>query len=97
MSAQIAAKLSAMRQEFLSKGSLIVVVKVIPRAQRNEVAGFLDDGSLKLKVAAVPEKGEANREVCRILAELFDIPERQVTIVSGRTSQRKRVSVEANR
>ena len=34
MSAQIAAKLSAMRQEFLSKGSLIVVVKVIPRAHR---------------------------------------------------------------
>jgi uncharacterized protein len=96
MSTQLAARLLLIRQEFLSKGSLVIPVKVIPRAQRNEVAGFLDDGSLKLKVAAVPDKGEANCEVCRIVAELFGVPERQVTIVSGRASQRKRVSVEAN-
>jgi hypothetical protein len=96
MNTEVAAKLSDLRQEFRSKGSLLLFVKVIPRAQRNEVAGFLEDGSLKLKVAAVPDKGAANHQVCRMIAEVFKVAERNVTIVSGRTSQRKRVSVAAN-
>jgi uncharacterized protein (TIGR00251 family) len=96
MNAEMSAGLSRLVQEFRSKGSLVLAVKVIPRAQRNEVAGFLEDGSLKLKVAAVPEKDAANHEVCRIVAELFDVAERNVAIVGGRTSQRKRVSVAAD-
>jgi uncharacterized protein len=97
MSTLIAAQLSDMQQKLLSRGSLVIPVKVVPRSQTTAIAGFLDDGSLKLKVAAVPEKGEANREVCRIVAEVFSIPERNVIIVSGRSSTRKRVSVEVRR
>ena len=43
-------------------------VKVIPKSSRTELAGILDDGTWKIKVAAVPEKGKANRAVCEFIA-----------------------------
>jgi uncharacterized protein (TIGR00251 family) len=46
-------------------------IKVIPRARRTEVVGMMDDGALKVRIAAVPEDGKANRELCRYLGELY--------------------------
>jgi hypothetical protein len=68
-------------------------VKVIPKSSRNEVAGYMADGTLKVKIAAVPEKGKANAMLCRFLAEYFGVPERDVQILSGQTSPRKRVRI----
>jgi len=68
-------------------------VKVIPRASRAEVVGTMADGSLKVKVTAVPEKGKANQEVCEVLARHFGVSESRVTIIAGRTSTRKWVRV----
>jgi uncharacterized protein (TIGR00251 family) len=95
MSTSPADRLPDLKREFASKGAIVLSVKVIPRAQQSAVVGFLEDGSLKLKVAAAPEQDEANREVCSIVAELFSVPNRNVSIVAGRTTTRKRVSVKA--
>jgi len=69
-------------------------VKVVPRASRSEVAGALSDGTMRVRVAAVPEGGKANEELCRLLAQHFGLPVRAVTVVSGHTSTRKRVRIE---
>src|SRR4051794_23789240 len=37
--------------------TLTLALKVIPKASKDEVVGFLDNGSLKVKIAAAPEKG----------------------------------------
>ncbi len=68
-------------------------VKVIPKSSKSEVVGVLGDGTLKVKVAAAPEKGRANEELRAILARHFGVPARDVEIVSGETSQRKRVRI----
>ncbi len=68
-------------------------VKVIPKSSRNEVAGYMADGTLKVKIAAVPEKGKANAALCLFLAEHFGVPARDVQILSGQTSPRKRVRI----
>lgn len=68
-------------------------VKVIPRASRSEVAGEMADGTLKVRVAAVPEKGKANEELCELLARHFGVPSRDVRVVAGATSTRKRVRI----
>ena len=68
-------------------------VKVIPKSSKNEVAGYMADGTLKVKIAAVPEKGRANAALCRFLAEHFGVPERDVQVLSGQISQRKRVRI----
>ena len=68
---------------------MVLQVKVIPRAKRSEVAGPMADGTLKVKVAAVPEDGKANEELCRILATHFKVPRSSVEVIAGQTNTRK--------
>ena len=73
---------------------LTLSLKVIPKASKNEIVGLLDDGSLKVKVTAAPEKGKANTAVSELLADAFGVPKRNVTIVSGETARTKTVAIE---
>ena len=68
-------------------------VKVIPRSARSEVVGTLGDGTLKVKIAAVPERGRANAELCRVLAEYHGVAKSAVTIIGGHTSAVKLVRI----
>jgi uncharacterized protein (TIGR00251 family) len=68
-------------------------VKVIPRSARSELAGELADGTLKVKIAAPPERGQANLELCRFLAQHFGVDRGAVTILSGHTGTRKLVRI----
>jgi uncharacterized protein (TIGR00251 family) len=72
---------------------MIIRVKVIPKASKNEVVGLMDDGTWKLKVAAVPEKGKANEAVCKLLAAHFKVPITRVSVISGQTSSFKHVRI----
>lgn len=68
-------------------------VKVIPKSSKSEVVGYLPDGTLKVKIAAAPERGKANAELCALLAKQFGVPRKNVAIVSGETSQHKHVRI----
>ena len=72
---------------------LTLSLKVIPKSSKNEVIGVLDDGALKVKVTATPEKGKANAAVCELLAEEFGVPKRNVTVISGETARTKTVAI----
>ncbi len=76
-----------------SDGKVTLAVKVIPKSSRTEVVGHLADGTLRIKVAAPPEKGKANAELCDFLAREFGVPKANVTIESGHVSPRKRLRV----
>jgi len=68
-------------------------VKVVPKSSRNEILGRMADGTLKVRIAAAPEKGRANAELCAFLARHYGVPRSAVTILSGRTSPRKLVRI----
>lgn len=70
-----------------------VTVKVVANAPRSEVIGPMADGTLKVKVHAVAEKGRANDELVRVLAEHFGVSKSSITIVRGQTSTRKCVVI----
>jgi len=74
-------------------GRVTLTVKVVPKSSRNEIVGLLEDGSLKLKITAAPEKGKANAAICAFLADQFRIPKRNVEIVRGETSSLKHVTL----
>jgi uncharacterized protein (TIGR00251 family) len=76
-----------------SAGHLTLTIKVLPKSSRNELVGVLEDGTLKVKITAAPEKGKANAAVCDFLASFFGVPKRNVEIVRGETSHTKQVSV----
>lgn len=71
----------------------IIACKVIPKAHKSEVVGW-DAGVLKVRLAAVPEKGKANDELIRLLADQLGIAKSRITLISGDTSRQKRVRIE---
>ena len=88
--------LEGLKQRLATEGKLVVDVKVVPRSARSEVTGFMEDGALKIKVAAVPDRGKANEELRSFLAKQFGVGKGMVKIIAGETSQRKvlRIDIE---
>ena len=80
-------------RQLQSDRSLNLKLKVIPKSSRNEIVALSEDGVLKLKVTAPPEKGKANAALCEFLADVFGVAKRNVEIVRGETSSSKLVTV----
>jgi len=78
----------------VSMPTLTLRVKVIPRAAVTGFAGELADGTLKLRVAAPPERGKANAAVIEFLAGHYRVPVSSVRIVSGHSASRKLVRID---
>ena len=64
----------------------IVKIKVIPRAKKTEIIGTMDDGTLKIRIKAVPENWKANDELIEFLREITG---NDWEILSGATAMRK--------
>ena len=63
-----------------------------PRASKTEIVGFYGE-SLKVRLMAPPIEGQANSELCRFLAEYFEVPRKEVQILSGKNARQKRVLI----
>lgn len=67
-------------------------LKVVPGSRTSAIAGVLGD-RLKVKVAAPPEDGKANRAVCALLAAALGVRAQDVVVTQGQTSPEKLVLV----
>ncbi len=70
-----------------------ITVQVVPRASKTEVVGAYGDDALRLRLAAPPVDGKANKELLRFLSETLGVPARTLELVSGQTGRRKVVRV----
>ncbi|MHC4551905.1 MAG: DUF167 domain-containing protein [Planctomycetota bacterium] len=68
-------------------------MKVVPGSSRTEIAGVYGD-MLKIKVAAPPEKGKANKELLDFLAKQLGLRKNALHIESGQTSCVKQIRLE---
>ena len=68
-------------------------LRVQPRARRSEWGETLADGTRKVRIAAPPEKGRANQELIRFLAEYYGVSRQAVEIRAGTASHAKQVRV----
>jgi uncharacterized protein len=66
-------------------------VTVVPRAGRAGVEKT-GDRAYRVRVTSPPEGGRANRDVLRLLAELWGVPPSSLSVVRGETSRRKTVA-----
>jgi uncharacterized protein (TIGR00251 family) len=73
-------------------GGLLVRVKAVPGARRDEIVGLLGD-RLKVRVSAAPEGGKANGAIAALLAGALGVRARDVQVVSGATSPEKTLRV----
>lgn len=71
---------------------IIFTIRVLPRSSRSGIAG-IQDGSLKVKIAAPPVEGRANEACVAFLADLFGVSKGSVEILGGSRSKNKRVFV----
>ena len=71
---------------------IILPVKIIPKAHKNEIVGW-ENEELKIKVRAIPEKGEANAELIYLISKHLGVSKSQVEIVAGQTSRHKRLII----
>ncbi len=69
-------------------------VRVQPRARVTALAGWMADGTLKLKVCEPPEDGRANQAVVEHLAEVAGVRRGAVRVVRGAASRIKVVEVD---
>jgi uncharacterized protein (TIGR00251 family) len=69
-----------------------LVVRVQPRARRDEVAGRHGD-AIKVRLAAPPAAGAANEALVRFLAERLGVTRSAVRLVAGGASRRKIVAI----
>jgi uncharacterized protein (TIGR00251 family) len=68
-------------------------IKVLPGQPETGFSGMMADGTIKIGVAAVPEKGEANQELIKFLATALGVRRYQVEIMSGVSGRRKLIKV----
>ena len=71
---------------------LTFAVRIVPRASHSEIAGE-HNGALRIRIAAPPVEGAANRELIRLLAKSFRLPQNAVEIISGAASKSKVVHI----
>jgi uncharacterized protein len=85
--------LDGLRRRLLQNGSIVIDARVSPRASASEITEIQSDGLLKVRLNAIPERGKANEELVTLLAKSFEVPRSGIQILSGETSQRKRVRI----
>ncbi len=74
--------------------TLVLNVKVQPRASRDELGEVLDD-RLKIRITAPPVEGKANAHLLKYLATLFKVPRSRIHILSGERGRDKRLAIHA--
>jgi len=74
------------------RGSAIAI-RVTPRASSNKISEVLDDGTVKIHLAAPPVDNEANEQLIAFLSDVLSIAKSRIEIVAGMTGRDKLVSV----
>ena len=69
-------------------------VRLQPRASRDEILGWNDDGALRVRVKAPPVDGAANKALVQLLAKALGKSKSEVVLVSGATARNKIIEVE---
>jgi uncharacterized protein len=77
----------------MSSACAKISVKVQPNAGRNEVTG-LSNGVWRIKIAAPPDKGKANKELIEFLSQVLGLKKNALDIMNGHTSHSKVISIE---
>jgi hypothetical protein len=68
-------------------------IKVLPGAGQTAFMESMADGTLKIAVAAAPEKGKANQELIKFLATELGVRKYQIKVVSGIADRTKLIKV----
>lgn len=67
---------------------ILLKIKLTPKASKNEIVGWEND-ELKIRIAGVPVKGEANEKLIYFLSKFFSIGKSKIELIQGHTGRHK--------
>lgn len=73
-------------------GTIILNVRVTPRASKDEIQGIVGD-RLKVRIMAPPLEGKANAQLVKFLSRRLKIPRAHIEILSGESGRDKRIRI----
>jgi len=76
--------------------SKIIRVKVLPNAKENAFISEMADGTLKIAIAAPPEKNRANQALLVFLAGALGLRLQHLKIISGDSARRKLIKMDTS-
>lgn len=76
-------------------GGVTVEVKAVPRSRRTAAVG-VQDGRLRVQIAAAPHDGQSNAALCAYLAQTAGVRARAASIRRGSGGARKLVTIEGD-
>jgi len=85
--------LTDLKAEFRQKGTVQFYVRVRSGMAQTAVQSIMDDESVKIHVAAIPENGKANAELKRYLADEFGVTKEHIKMLSGASNRVKLIRV----
>jgi uncharacterized protein YggU (UPF0235/DUF167 family) len=74
---------------------LVVAVKAVPRSTRTGAAG-VQDGAVRIRIAAAPHRGQSNAALCAYLAGAAGVRPGAVRVRRGSSGARKLVEVDGD-
>ena len=80
----------------LREGGVEVRVRVVPRGAHERIEGFYGD-RLRVRLTAVPEGGQANEALIRLLARAARVAPSRGRVVAGSRDRSKTVLLEAEK
>lgn len=85
--------LTSLQQTLSREKVLYLKIKALPKSPKTELTDILPDQTLKIRLKAQPEKGQANEKLIRFLAREFAVSKENVTILSGKTQPTKLIRI----
>lgn len=70
----------------------VVPVRVVPRGGRTSIDGVID-GNLRVRLAAPPVDGAANKELIAYLSRIMRLPKRDIELLHGEKSRTKHMLI----
>ena len=84
-----------MRKFKLHNGKLgaALTIRVTPRSRKTEFGGLMENGTLRVRVAAPPVEGKANAALVKFLSKVLGVRRNRIEIVAGQKGLDKIISI----
>jgi len=76
-------------------GGVLVAVKAVPRSRRTGAVG-VQDGAVRIQIAAAPHKGQSNAALCAYLADRAGVRTNAVRLRRGSSGARKLIEIDGD-
>ena len=70
-----------------------MAVHVTPRSRKDELTGIAPDGTLRVRLAAPPVEGAANKALLELLARVLGVRASALEVIGGEKGKDKIISV----